>query len=123
LAVIAQMLMDEGKFENKQLLKPETIKYFTTAPFTDNDNRRALGFDKLPIGKKGPSTASKSASMASYGHTGFTGTFFWNDPENHLVIIFLSNRVYPNSESKQLMTLNIRTVLHDILYQAYPLGN
>lgn len=123
LAVIAQMLMDGGKFEGKQLLKPETIKYFTTAPFTDNNNRRGLGFDKLPLGKKGPATASKSASMASYGHTGFTGTFFWNDPENHLIIVFLSNRVHPSSDCKQLMNLNIRTQLHDVLYQAYPLGN
>ena len=123
LAVITQMLLDKGQFEGRQLLKPETIRYFTTAPFTDNDNRRGLGFDKLPIGKKGPSTASKSASMASYGHTGFTGTFFWADPENNLQIVFLSNRVYPNSEVNTLSRLNIRTLLHDILYQAYPLKN
>lgn len=122
LAVIAQMLLDEGKFEGKQLLKPETIRYFTTAPFADNNNRRGLGFDKLPLGKKGPATPSKSASMASYGHTGFTGTFFWNDPENHLLIVFLSNRVHPNSDCKQLMNLSIRTQLHDVLYQAFPLG-
>jgi len=122
LAVIAQMLLDEGKFEGKQLLKPETVKYFTTAPFTDNNNRRGLGFDKLPLGKKGPSTASKSASMASYGHTGFTGTFFWNDPENHLLIVFLSNRVCPATEPNNLARQNIRTVLHDILYQAFPIG-
>ena len=121
LAVIAQMLLDEGKFEGKQLLKPETIRYFTTAPFTDNNNRRALGFDKLPIGKKGPATASKSASMASYGHTGFTGTFFWADPENDLLIVFLSNRVHPYAEPNNLSKQNIRTLLHDILYQAYPL--
>ena len=121
LAVIAQMLLDEGKFEGKQLLKPETIQYFTTAPFTDNNNRRGLGFDKLPLGKKGPATASKSASMKSYGHTGFTGTFFWNDPENHLLIVFLSNRVHPSSECKQLMNLSIRTQLHEVLYQAFPL--
>ena len=123
LAVIAQMLMDGGLFEGKQLLKPETIKYFTTAPFADNNNRRGLGFDKLPLGKKGPSTASKSASMASYGHTGFTGTFFWNDPENKTVIIFLSNRVYPYAEPNNLSRQNIRTLLHDVVYQAYPLGN
>lgn len=123
LAVIAQMLLDEGKFEGKQLLKPETIQYFTTAPFTDNNNRRGLGFDKLPLGKKGSSTASKSGSMAGYGHTGFTGTFFWNDPENKTVIVFLSNRVYPSSDCGLLMKLNIRTQLHDVLYQAYPLGN
>ena len=121
LAVIAQMLMDEGKFEGKQILKPETIRYFTTAPFLDNNNRRALGFDKLPIGKKGPATPSKLGSMAGYGHTGFTGTFFWNDPENKTVIIFLSNRVHPSSECKQLMKLSIRTQLHDVLYQAYPI--
>ncbi len=121
LAVIAQMLLDGGKFEDQQLLKPETIKYFTTAPFTDNNNRRGLGFDKLPLDKKGPSTASKSASMASYGHTGFTGTFFWNDPENHLLIVFLSNRVYPYAEPNNLSRQNIRTLLHDILYQAYPI--
>ena len=121
LAVIAQMLLDGGSFEGRQLLKPETIRYFTTAPFVDNNNRRGLGFDKLPLGKKGPATASKSASMASYGHTGFTGTFFWNDPENQTVIVFLSNRVCPSSECKQLMNLNIRTLLHEVLYQAYPL--
>ena len=123
LAVIAQMLLDGGKYEGKQLLKPETINYFTTAPFTDNNNRRGLGFDKLPLGKKGSSTASKSASMASYGHTGFTGTFFWNDPENKTVIVFLSNRVHPSSERQKLMTLSIRTQLHDVLYKAFPLGN
>ena len=122
LAVIAQMLLDEGKFEGKQLLKPETIRYFTTAPFTDNDNRRGLGFDKLPIGKKGPATPSKSGSMAGYGHTGFTGTFFWNDPENQTVIVFLSNRVNPSSDCKQLMKLSIRTQLHDVLYKAYPIS-
>ncbi len=123
LAVIAQMLMDGGLFEGKQLLKSETIKYFTTAPFTDNNNRRGLGFDKLPLGKKGPCTASKSASMASYGHTGFTGTFFWNDPENKTIIIFLSNRVYPYAEPNNLSRQNLRTLLHDVVYQAYPLGN
>ena len=120
LAVITQMFLDEGKFEGKQLLKPETIRYFTTAPFTSNNNRRGLGFDKLPIDKKGPSTASKSASMKSYGHTGYTGTFFWADPENNLSIIFLSNRVCPSSDPNYLAKYNIRTLLHDILYQAFP---
>ena len=121
LAVITQMLLDQGSFEGKQLLKPETIQYFTTAPFYCDGNRRALGFDKLPVDKKGPSTASKSASMASYGHTGFTDTFFWADPENNLLIIFLSNRVHPNPEPNYLSRLNIRTLLHDVLYEAYPL--
>jgi CubicO group peptidase (beta-lactamase class C family) len=119
MSISTQMFLDEGKFEGKQLLKPETIRYFTTAPFTANKNRRALGFDKLPLGEKDPSTASKSASTKSYGHTGYTGTFFWADPENDLSIIFLSNRVCPSAEPNRLSRLNIRTLLHDILYQAY----
>jgi CubicO group peptidase (beta-lactamase class C family) len=123
LAVITQLFLDGGKFEGKQLLKPETIRYFTTAPFTANKNRRGLSFDKLPIDKKGSSTASKSASMRSYGHTGFTGTFFWADPANNLAIVFLSNRVYPATEPNNLAKLNIRTLLHDILYEAYPIEN
>lgn len=118
LAVIMQMLLDGGRFGDVQILKPETVTYFTTAPFTANGNRRGLGFDKLPIGKNGPSTASKSASMSSFGHTGFTGTFAWADPENKLLIIFLSNRVYPDSENTNLSKFNIRTSLHDILYEA-----
>ena len=113
-----QMLLDGGSANGRQLLKPSTIKYFTTAPFTARDNRRALGFDKLPISKKGPATASKLASMDSFGHTGFTGTFAWADPENDLLIIFLSNRVYPDPEINKLSRLGIRTTMHDILYDA-----
>ena len=118
LAVIMQMLLDGGRCGDVQLLKPETVKYFTSAPFANSGNRRGIGFDKLPIGKNGPSTASKSASMSSFGHTGFTGTFAWADPDNGLLVIFLSNRVYPDAENTKLSKLNIRTSLHDILYEA-----
>ena len=118
MAAIMQMLVDDGVYQGKRYLKPSTIKYFTTAPYTANDNRRGIGFDKLPLGKKGDATASKSASMASYGHTGFTGTFAWADPENKLIIVFLSNRVYPNAEPNKLVKSGIRTQLHDILYEA-----
>lgn len=118
MAAIMQMLINDGVYDGKQYLKSSTIKYFTTAPYTANDNRRGIGFDKLPLGKKGGATASKSASMASFGHTGFTGTFAWADPENDLIIVFLSNRVYPDAEPNKLVKLGIRTQLHDILYEA-----
>ena len=122
LAAIMQMLMDEGVYNGKRYLKPETVRYFTSAPFaTSNDNRRGIGFDKLPIGKKGTCTPSKSGSMKGYGHTGFTGTFVWADPENKTVIVFLSNRVYPDAEPNKLVKTGIRTALHDILYEAYPI--
>lgn len=121
LAVLMQMLVDEGVCEGKRYLKPETVRYFTKAPFAaSNDNRRGIGFDKLPIGKKGSCTASKSGSMQGYGHTGFTGTFVWADPANKTVIVFLSNRVYPDTEPNKLARTGVRTALHDILYEAYP---
>jgi beta-glucosidase-like glycosyl hydrolase/CubicO group peptidase (beta-lactamase class C family) len=121
LAVLMQMLLDEGVYNGVRYLKPETVRYFTSAPFAaTNDNRRGIGFDKLPIGKKGSCTASKSGSMKGFGHTGFTGTFVWADPANELVIIFLSNRVCPDAEPNKLVKSGIRSILHDILYEAYP---
>lgn len=123
LAAIMQMFLDEGTYQGVQYLKPETVRYFTKAPFAaSNDNRRGIGFDKLPINKKGSSTASKSGSMKGYGHTGFTGTFIWADPENKTVLIFLSNRVYPDTDPNKLARQGIRTTLHDILYQAFPIA-
>lgn len=123
LAALMQMFLDEGTYQGVQYLKPETVRYFTKAPFASSaiKNRRGIGFDKLPVDKKGSSTASKSGSMKGYGHTGFTGTFVWADPENKTLIIFLSNRVYPNTDPNKLARQGIRTALHDILYEAYPI--
>jgi len=122
LAAIMQMFLDEGTYQGVRYLKAETVRYFTSAPFaSSNDNRRGIGFDKLPIGKKGTFTPSKSGSMKGYGHTGFTGTFVWADPENQTVIVFLSNRVYPDAEPNILVRTGIRSVLHDIVYEAYPI--
>lgn len=122
LAAIMQMFLDEGTYQGVQYLKPETVRYFTKAPFaSSNNNRRGIGFDKLPIDKKGSSTASKSGSMRGYGHTGFTGTFVWADPANKLLIIFLSNRVHPDTDPNKLVRQGTRTALHDILYEAYPI--
>ena len=123
LAVIIQMFMNEGVYDGVRYLKPETVRYFTKAPFAaSNENRRGIGFDKLPLDKKGSFTASKQGSMKGYGHTGFTGTFFWVEPENKTALIFLSNRVYPNTEPNKLAKLGTRTALHDILYEAYPIA-
>lgn len=122
LAALMQMLLDEGVYNGVRYLKPETVRYFTKAPFAaSHSNRRGIGFDKLPLEKKGSCTASKKGSMKGFGHTGFTGTFVWADPANDLIIIFLSNRVYPDAEPNKLVKINTRTALHDILYEAYPI--
>ena len=122
LAAIMQMLLDEGTYQGVQYLKPQTVRYFTKAPFaSSNDNRRGIGFDKLPLNKKGSCTESKLGSMRGYGHTGFTGTFVWADPANKTVFIFLSNRVHPYPDPNKLVKTGVRTALHDILYEAYPI--
>jgi len=98
------------------------VKEFGKVQYPDNDNRRGLGFDKpllnnseLALEDAYPSPLS---SPNSFGHSGFTGTFVWADPDNKLVYIFLSNRVYPSREHRQLYRLNIRTALQDVFYRA-----
>ncbi len=118
LGVIMQMLMNEGKYGGEQYILPATVKEFTKYQFPVNNNRRGIGFDKpfQEYDKNGP--CCKSASQLSYGHSGFTGTYLWADPENGLIFVFLSNRVYPSAENNRLADMNIRSRLHQIFYDA-----
>ena len=119
LAVLMQLLLDDGYANNRQFLSAYTIKKFTSAPFKDNMNRRGIGFDKPEVD---PSvsyyTPAKQSSMRSFGHTGFTGTFAWADPENGLIVIFLSNRVYPDASNNKISQNDIRTKIHEMFYEA-----
>lgn len=114
LAAIGQMLLNNGTYNQIQLLKPETIRLFTSKQ--SQKSRRGLGWDKPEFGS-GPSPASKFASAKTFGHTGFTGTGLWIDPEANLVYVFLSNRIYPDEENRELIRGNYRTRIQDILYQ------
>lgn len=122
LAAIFQMLLNNGYYNGKQLLKAETIKYFNTQHYSEKDNRRALGFDK-PVMRnkngeiKGGPTASE-VSDACFGHTGFTGTCVWADPEYNLVYVFLSNRTYPFAKENTLAKENIRTDIQGVIYRS-----
>ena len=119
LAVMMQLLLNGGYANGNQFISEETVNYFTSAPFADNENRRGIGFDKPDLDPDAKYyTPSKQSSMASYGHSGFTGTFAWADPVNDLIVIFLSNRVYPTSDNNKLSKLNIRTEIHDLFYKA-----
>lgn len=119
LAVMMQLLLNGGYANGTQFISEETINYFTSAPFADNENRRGIGFDKPDLDPDAKYyTPSKQSSMSSFGHSGFTGTFAWADPENQLVLIFLSNRVYPTSDNNKISKLNIRTEIHDLFYKA-----
>jgi len=117
LAVIMQMLMNGGNIGGHQYLKKETIEYFTA--YHSDFSRRGIGFDKPEkenTTRKEPYPCA-SASPATFGHTGFTGTCVWADPAKQIVFIFLSNRVNPQ-ESSRLGSLNVRGNIMESIYQA-----
>ena len=96
MATFAFMIMNKGIHNGSPFLKPETIKLFTTAVSPEN-HTRALGWDtKSP---EGYSSAGQLFSGRSFGHTGFTGTSMWIDPEAQVFAILLTNRVYPTREN------------------------
>lgn len=118
LAKLFQMYCNYGTYGNREYLNEETLLEFTRCQYPENDNRRGLGFDRpLPEPHENGNTA-KSVSQLSFGHSGFTGTYAWADPEYNLVYIFLSNRVYQTRENRKLYELNIRTDIQDIIYDA-----
>lgn len=104
LAILLQMLLQDGSYKGKQLIKKETIKLFTS---NIHSSSRALGWDL----KSEQSSSGKYFSASSYGHTGFTGTSVWIDPEKKIFVIFLTNRVYPTRENRKLIPF--RSKLHD----------
>ena len=113
---IANMLLNKGLYNNTRYLSEETVDLFTSYYFPTGDCRRGLGFDK-PARGNNKSPCSKHASPQSYGHSGFTGTFIWIDPEYDLVYIFLSNRINPDAENKKITEMNIRTNIQDVIYK------
>lgn len=116
LAVMMQMMLNMGYYGDVSLLKPGTVREFTKRQSTQS--RRGWGWDKPePEPDKGGS-AGKLAPKSTFGHTGFTGTCVWADPENNLIYVFLSNRVYPEAENRKLLSEEIRTQIHDIIYEA-----
>ncbi len=115
LAILMQMNMQMGQYAGKSYFQNWTIPIFTSAQYMDN--RRGLGWDK-PITGTDEGPTSKFSSASTFGHTGFTGAAVWADPAEELVFIFLCNRTYPESDNFKLIEENIRTRIHDILYQS-----
>jgi len=118
LAKIMQMFLNKGEYGGKQYFQPETIELFTTSPFLENNNRRALGFDKpqTDLSKEGPTF--KGISAKSFGHSGFTGTLAWADPDEKIIYIFLSNRIHPDQDNNRLIQSNVRTDIQKAIYDA-----
>ncbi len=116
IAKLFAMLEQNGQWEGVQYLKPSTVRYFTSKQ--SKVSRRGLGFDKQSPQRITDSPTCPSASIATFGHTGFTGTSVWADPVSGLTFVFLSNRVCPNANNKKIIELGVRTTLQEMFYQA-----
>ena len=116
LAKLLQLYLNGGTYGGESYLSTETCKLFTQSK--SPTCRRGLGFDKPDTGNPEASPCGTSAPASVYGHTGYTGTAFWVDPDNQLIYIFLSNRVHPTRSNGKLSSLEIRTRIQDAIYRA-----
>ncbi len=113
LAVLFQMLLNEGEYGGKKYISKETIELFTKKQRGTN---RGLGFDVNA--KAGTNACSPKASPETFGHTGFTGTCVWVDPKEDLIFIFLSNRIHPDVNNRKLFKKQVRKRMHNLVYEA-----
>ena len=112
LVPLFQMLLNKGSYGGQQFLKPETVAFFTQR---QRGTKRGLGFD---LNKSNHPSCSSEASRQTFGHTGFTGTCVWVDPESDLIFIFLSNRIHPDIRNRKLFRSKIRKRMHNLVYDA-----
>ena len=118
LAKLMQMYLQGGEYGGIRYFKQSTLNLFTSCPHCDEDNRRGLGFDKPQMNEDIPGPTCKCLSEKSFGHTGFTGTYAWADPETNTVYIFLSNRCYPDAENNLLLEMDVRTNIQKVIIEA-----
>ena len=116
LSVILKMILNKGIHNNKQMIDSETVELFTKNHIkNDSLNNRGLGFDKVRIVSENKVYPNEKLSNKSFGHTGFTGTMFWVDPEKDLILVFLTNRVYPNRDEGSFYEVDVRNKLFEII--------
>ena len=117
VATIYQMLLDKGVMGDRRYISRATCELFIT--MKSKNSRRGLGFDKPDTEKSENGYCAPETPVSVFGHTGFTGTCAWADPDNDLVFVFLCNRIYPNPcDRKNLMKLKIRPAIQQTIYQA-----
>lgn len=96
-----QMILNKGVFRGKRIINEETIALFTSSPYLEKGIFRGIGFDKR-------NPESGVYALNSFGHTGFTGTYFWIDADKDLYLILLTNRVYPTRKNMKMYNDNLR---------------
>ena len=117
LAKMMQMFLNGGSYGQHRYISQSTLDLYTSC-YNCEENHRGFGFNKPVYWEEDTGPACNSASPASFGHSGFTGTLAWADPEYELVYIFLSNRVHPDMGNNKLIDLNVRTEVQQVVYNA-----
>ena len=116
VGAIMQMFLQKGLYDENQFFSSTTFDQFNQCLYCEEGNRRGVGFDKPQI--EGRGSTCGCVPKASFGHSGFTGTYAWADPENELIYVFLSNRTYPSMENNLLLKHDIRTRIQRYIYDA-----
>ena len=119
LGVFMQMLLQNGYYGGERYFQNYTVNQFTKCQFCKDQNRRGAGFDKAVLeGQEGGPACDCSPSANAFGHSGFTGTLVWADPDEQFVYVFLSNRIHPTSVNKKLLKMDVRTKIMQVFYDA-----
>ncbi|OIQ16592.1 MAG: beta-N-acetylglucosaminidase [Flavobacterium sp. MedPE-SWcel] len=113
---IMQVYLNKGDYGGEHYFSKETFDTFNNCYACSKGNRRGLGFDKPQIQKSGPTCGCVAGD--SFGHTGFTGTMAWADPETEIVYVFLSNRTYPEARENRLSRENIREDIQKVIQES-----
>jgi CubicO group peptidase (beta-lactamase class C family) len=116
VAKIMQMYLWKGFYGGTRYFNPDVLDLFNTCYYCNKNVRRGVGFDKPQLGTSGPTCGC--VSMTSFGHSGFTGTLAWADPEEEIVYVFLSNRTFPDSENRKLIRSDLRSKIQEAIYEA-----
>lgn len=116
VAKIMQMYLWKGFYGGVRYFNPDVLDDFNKCYYCDKNVRRGVGFDKPQLGTSGPTCGC--VSMTSFGHSGFTGTLAWADPEEEIVYVFLSNRTFPDAENRKLIRSDLRSKIQALVYEA-----
>lgn len=118
LAKLMHLYLYDGLYGEEQLIASGVVHEYSKCVFCEEGNYRGMGFDRPNKPGDPNGNAAPSASEKSFGHSGFTGTYTWIDPENKIVYVFLSNRVHPTRENRNIYKLNVRTNIMEEVYKA-----
>jgi CubicO group peptidase (beta-lactamase class C family) len=116
VAKLMQMYLQGGYYGGVRFLNNRTVEKFNKCYFCNEGVRRGVGFDKPDLNNGSPTC--NCVSRRSFGHSGFTGTFTWADPDSGILYVFLSNRTYPSATNNQLIRSQLRSRIQQVIYDA-----